>query len=1081
MMDPVFRITVLAVFLPALMPPFSPTPSLAQSDGTRKAEHREILTPPIGRSPKGDSRPSRVYLSDSPWRSGFVYSVYDPHYGRLLPEVRRNLNGQGHPLTLDGRRYEKGFGCWRYSIIEVDVPQAVSTLSAVVGIDEEKAGASGDSYFSVWAEGKRLWQSPALSRDDPPVLVKVPLKGAKRIKLVTDAQGYENYDLADWCEVAWEPGAAASSPAWHFAPKPGGLYVRAGLHPFHLAYRGEDLPITVVTASVGKVDLTYALSNDDGGTPLQGRVQVSLTEQPSGEAMGRLKIPLAKTKNGLYTLKLTASGEGKTEERTVNFGLIDSHSGKPTQGSIYGVNHHEFIASYEPLAAAGIEWSRQWFCWAWIEPKKGEWSWNWHDERMAAAQEFGIKTIGVLGGIGQPAWMSDHVPESHQTTHGCPRDLADWEEYVRRVATRYRGRVKVWESWNEISGAADNNSQGWSVERYVDLHRRTYRILKEIDSLNKVLVSADSLMFVDRCLKAGLGDAYDGVVIHPYRPGATPEAGCANYAVGNTGDVLSVFDAAKSWLIERKKPGAEVWATEIGWALTGMEWPTIPVETHGEYLPRTFLLSQGSGTAANVCWHDFGLGMFGICDGQGYPRPALLSFAGLVSRLSGATPVERHNLGGGLQGFTFRRNDKDVVALWSESRVEFAKLNPDGMNLRATLYDFYGNEQTYSIPQQGLALPVTGRLVYLESPSLSHVALSRIEPVQITPSLAEVVAGHETTVTLDLENQFGRSSDFTLKVEAPDGLAVAQPDRGLSVAWREKKSFPIRFAALRSATSGERALPIIVTLPGGLLAHFQSYVRVLSPLALSMEPFDCSHLTSKPTIVRANVKNNDDRSLSGQLEVSAPDGFAVTPAKSAFPSISPGATTTLPFGLAAQRTPISADELALRVVTSDGAKVETVRSLLPVVLDADRNGLADGWRLNPENTGDKEQRNLAEVGIETGNAEFLCQKIDCQRFTNGWIILHRDGKDRVAKGKHYRVAFRARQRNIEGTLGVAVYNIAPWQSCGLEQQFRIGSDWQKLTTEFTATRDSDNVRFEFYFTETGTVWIEGMRLEEVKP
>ena len=26
-------------------------------------------------------------LSEAPWRTGFVYSVYDPHYGRLLPEA----------------------------------------------------------------------------------------------------------------------------------------------------------------------------------------------------------------------------------------------------------------------------------------------------------------------------------------------------------------------------------------------------------------------------------------------------------------------------------------------------------------------------------------------------------------------------------------------------------------------------------------------------------------------------------------------------------------------------------------------------------------------------------------------------------------------------------------------------------------------------------------------------------------------------------------------------------------------------------------------------------------------------------
>ena len=77
------------------------------------------------------------------------------------------------------------------------------------------------------------------------------------------------------------------------------------------------------------------------------------------------------------------------------------------------------------------------------------------------------------------------------------------------------------------------------------------------------------------------------------------------------------------------------------------------------------------------------------------------------------------------------------------------------------------------------------------------------------------------------------------------------------------------------------------------------------------------------------------------------------------------------------------------------------------------------------------------------------------------------------------MTFRARAEGLKGTVGVAVYNIQPWQCCGLESHYRIGSDWQTVKTEFTATRDSDNVRFEMFFTEVGTVWLEGMRPEQV--
>src|SRR5208283_3617668 len=115
----------------------------------------------------------------------------------------------------------------------------------------------------------------------------------------------------------------------------------------------------------------------------------------------------------------------------------------------------------------------------------------------------------------------------------------------------------------------------------------------------KVLVSADSLAFVDDCLKAGLGDALDGIVIHPYRGSAAPEAPAATFGLGSTGDLVSVFDASRAWLDAHRRSDAGIWATEIGWAVSGDDWPTVSVETHGRFLARTYLMAQGSGKAAN--------------------------------------------------------------------------------------------------------------------------------------------------------------------------------------------------------------------------------------------------------------------------------------------------------------------------------------------------------------------------------------------------------------------------------------------------------------------------------------------------
>ena len=302
------------------------------------------------------------------------------------------------------------------------------------------------------------------------------------------------------------------------------------------------------------------------------------------------------------------------------------------------------------------------------------------------------------------------------------------------------------------------------------------------------------------------------------------------------------------------------------------------------------------------------------------------------------------------------------------------------------------------------------------------------------------------------------------------------------VPWRGKATLELPLQAERTAAAGERRVPVYVALPGGLEATLEDYVTVLPAVSLAVQPFDCKALGAQATAVKVVVHNSDDHALSGEVKVAAPEGFGLIPGPTgfsglrSFANLSPGAEEALEFGLTATRAATSADDLKLQVTCPDGARADLVRSLSPTVVDADGDGIADGWQLNPEG-GPPQRRNQATASVEPGDREFLCQRVDCTRFSDGWIILHRDGQDHVAKGKRYRVSFRARQRGLKGSLGVAVYNIAPWQSCGIESLFTIGSDWQPITGDFTATRDSDNVRFEFYVTEEGTVWIEGMRLE----
>jgi hypothetical protein len=92
------------------------------------------------------------------------------------------------------------------------------------------------------------------------------------------------------------------------------------------------------------------------------------------------------------------------------------------------------------------------FCLSWdqAEPEAGKWVWA--DDKIDLAHRVGVDVLGVLGRT--PGWALE--PEQHgKTPEGgwfYPPDLDAWANYVEAVTRHYRGKVDVWEIWNEPYG-----------------------------------------------------------------------------------------------------------------------------------------------------------------------------------------------------------------------------------------------------------------------------------------------------------------------------------------------------------------------------------------------------------------------------------------------------------------------------------------------------------------------------------------------------------------------------------------------------------------------------------------------------
>ena len=127
--------------------------------------------------------------------------------------------------------------------------------------------------------------------------------------------------------------------------------------------------------------------------------------------------------------------------------LASSRRAAADELSPYGINVHapagaQLTAQLDRVERAGIGWIRIDFIWAAVQPQRGVYDWRLYDALVAAAERRGLSILAIIAYT--PQWATDGAE-----INGVPRDVADWTAFCTKAAMRYRGRIAVWEIWNE--------------------------------------------------------------------------------------------------------------------------------------------------------------------------------------------------------------------------------------------------------------------------------------------------------------------------------------------------------------------------------------------------------------------------------------------------------------------------------------------------------------------------------------------------------------------------------------------------------------------------------------------------------
>lgn len=262
--------------------------------------------------------------------------------------------------------------------------------------------------------------------------------------------------------------------------------------------------------------------------------------------------------------------------------------------------------------------------WYGLEPQQGMWRFGSLDNAVARAQAHGVEVMLTLGQT--PPWASARPLEKVPNGWGAsaePKNMADWENYIRTVATRYKGKIKYYELWNEprfrevdpyraVAGFTG------TAKQMVEMGAIAKRVLNEVDP-EAMLVSpaADSglpgLKRLKVWLDAGGGKVSDVIAYHIY---VTPPE-----------QIPGVVRALRNLVNQYGLSGVEIWNTESGFVVespdreakvTGSEvfGEVLNVEKGAAYASRALILGAASGLD-RYFWYSWDIPTMALTEGKG--------------------------------------------------------------------------------------------------------------------------------------------------------------------------------------------------------------------------------------------------------------------------------------------------------------------------------------------------------------------------------------------------------------------------------------------------------------------------------
>lgn len=237
---------------------------------------------------------------------------------------------------------------------------------------------------------------------------------------------------------------------------------------------------------------------------------------------------------------------------------------------------------------AGFHWIRQEFPWEDIEIHgKGDFTdrrnapsrsaWEKYDRIVDLAERYGLEIIARLDN--PPAWS-----RADGDTRGIlapPDNLDDFGDFVEAVVTRYKGRIRYYQIWNEPNIYPEWGEQPVDPEGYVALLKVAYTRAKAADPDCVILCAGlaqtlepggrnmSDLVFLQRMYDAGVRGYFDimGVMAYGLWTGPTDRRATPDRTNFSRPQLI------REIMVRNGDADKPIWATEVGWNAVPADFP----------------------------------------------------------------------------------------------------------------------------------------------------------------------------------------------------------------------------------------------------------------------------------------------------------------------------------------------------------------------------------------------------------------------------------------------------------------------------------------------------------------------------